>query len=205
MFVPVTRLRVLVVDDDPHVGEFLREFLSREGCKVETMSDPRAAIERLRAKDPFDILILDLLMPQMHGIEVLDHIRRVNREISIIIYTGFPSLESAQSAIGMDIAAYLKKPCSTAELRDTISRVARRKGIAVRPEDEFHVALGRRIRSHRQQQSLTLRVLGERTGMSISQLSQVERAESSASISSLFKIARALGTRVSELVDLDGF
>lgn len=205
MFEAVSSLRVLVIDDDLHVGGYLRELLTREGFKVEISPDPNAAIERLRAKDPFQVVILDLLMPDMHGLDVLGQIRRIKADIGIIIYTGFPSIETAQRAIELEVDAYLKKPSSAAELCAAITRVARRKGIALRPEDEFHVAIGQKIRNLRQKQSLPLRVLGERSGLSISQLSQIERAESSASVSSLFKIARALGTQVNELVDIEGF
>jgi ribosome-binding protein aMBF1 (putative translation factor) len=93
----------------------------------------------------------------------------------------------------------MQKPFSADELRQTIARVARKKGIVVRREDELHITIGRNIRAARKKRNLTLKEMGRRSGLSVSLLSQIERAESSASVSSLFKIATALDVRITEL------
>jgi ribosome-binding protein aMBF1 (putative translation factor) len=93
----------------------------------------------------------------------------------------------------------MQKPFSGEDMRETIARVARKKGIVVRREDELHITIGARIREERRKKQLTLKQMHKRAGLSVSLLSQIERAESSASVSSLFKIANALEVRVSEL------
>ncbi len=80
-----------------------------------------------------------------------------------------------------------------------IARIARQKGLVLREEDELHKAIGRNIRSLRKERGLTLKQMSRRTQLSVSLLSQIERAESSASVSSLFKIAAALDVRIMEL------
>ena len=65
--------------------------------------------------------------------------------------------------------------------------------------DELHITIGQRIREERRKKQLTLKQMHKRAGLSVSLLSQIERAESSASVSSLFKIANALDVRISEL------
>ena len=71
-------------------------------------------------------------------------------------------------------------------------RILKKKGLLVNPEDELHATIGRNVRSLRKSAGLTLKQISHRTGLSVSLLSQIERAESSASVSSLFKLATAL-------------
>ncbi len=195
----MSRLRVLVIDDDQSVCEYLQELLTPDGCEVVAIHDPEQALAKLKAKESFHIMILDLRMPGMNGIELLDKIRKVDKDVAVIILTAFPSLESATDAINLDVSAYMQKPFSGEEMRETIARVARKKGIVVRREDELHITIGKRIRSFRKEKSLTLKQMGRRTNLSVSLLSQIERAESSASVSSLYKIANALDVRIVDL------
>jgi DNA-binding NtrC family response regulator len=195
----VSRLRVLIIDDEAPVCEFLQELLTPDGCEVVAINDPKAGLEKLKASEKFHILILDLKMPGINGIELLEQIRKFNKDIAAIILTAFPSLDSATEAINLDVSAYMQKPFSGEEMRETIARVARKKGIVVRREDELHITIGARIRDFRKQRELTLKQMGRRTNLSVSLLSQIERAESSASVSSLYKIANALDVRIVEL------
>jgi DNA-binding NtrC family response regulator len=195
----VSRLRVLIIDDEAPVCEFLQELLTPDGCEVVACNDPKEGLEKLKAQEKFHILILDLRMPGCDGIELLEQIRKFNKDIAAIILTAFPSLDSATEAINLDVSAYMQKPFSGEEMRETIARVARKKGIVVRREDELHITIGTRIRDFRKQRELTLKQMGRRTNLSVSLLSQIERAESSASVSSLYKIANALDVRIVEL------
>jgi ribosome-binding protein aMBF1 (putative translation factor) len=93
----------------------------------------------------------------------------------------------------------VKKPVEPPVFLETVKRVLEKKGITRDPEAELHRGIGRFIREGRTRQNLTLKQLARRTGLSVSLLSQIERAESSASISSLYRIAAALRVRMSEL------
>ena len=84
-----------------------------------------------------------------------------------------------------DVSAYLRKPFSLDEFREAISRIAKKKGLILRREDELHATIGRSIRELRKARGLTLKQMARRTDLSVSLLSQIERAESSASVSSL--------------------
>ncbi|TPV95965.1 MAG: response regulator [Myxococcales bacterium FL481] len=192
-------LRVLVIDDDPSICEYLDKLLTREDCDVTTCCQPREGLQLIE-NDDYHIVILDLQMPDRPGMDLLSDIRRQDQNVAVIILTGFPTLESATNAISLDISAYMQKPFSGEEMRDTIAAVARKKGIMVRPEDELHISIGRQIRKHRKDRSMPLRVLSQRVHMSISLLSQIERAERPASISHLYRIANALEMRVVDLI-----
>ena len=194
----VAALNVLVVDDDPDVCEYLGDFLGSEGYQVKLVQDPTQTLDALRA-DEFHVVVLDLMMPKLSGIDLLGQIRAEDDDLAIIILTGYPSLETATSSIEHEVSAYIHKPFSVEEFREAIGRIARKKGLILRREDELHAAIGRSIRELRKSRGLTLKQMARRTRLSVSLLSQIERAESSASVSSLFKVATALDVKLTEL------
>jgi DNA-binding NtrC family response regulator len=192
------KLSVLVVDDDPDILEYLQDFLQAEGFEVSCISDPSLAVERIR-DEVFHLVVLDLMMPKLSGLDLLQQIRAVDDDIAVIILTGHPSLDTATASIQHDVSAYIHKPFTPAEFRDVIARIAKKKGLVLRREDELHAAIGRQIRDLRKARGLTLKQMARRTNLSVSLLSQIERAESSASVSSLFKVATALDVRLTDL------
>jgi DNA-binding NtrC family response regulator len=192
------KLSVLVVDDDEDVREYLVDFLVAEGFDVTAIGNPQVAVERIR-DEVFHLVVLDLMMPKLSGLDLLAQIRAVDDDIAVIILTGHPSLESASASIAHDVSAYIHKPVTPAEFRDAIARIAKKKGLVIRREDELHAAIGRQIRDLRKARGLTLKQMARRTNLSVSLLSQIERAESSASVSSLFKVATALDVRLTDL------
>jgi len=194
----VVQLKILVVDDDRDVCEYLSDFLNREGFQVATITDPTEALAELKQRE-YHLVVLDLKMPKMTGIDLLQQIRRVDDDVAVVILTGHPSLETATASIQHDVSAYLKKPFTSEEFREVLQRIAKKKGLILRREDELHASIGRNIRDLRKARNLTLKQMSRRTKLSVSLLSQIERAESSASVSSLFKVATALDVRLTEL------
>ncbi|ACY17646.1 response regulator [Haliangium ochraceum] len=192
------QLSILVVDDDKDVCEYLQDFLSSEGYRVSIVNDPTNALEALRQSE-YHVVVLDIMMPKLNGIDLLEQIRQSDDDIAVIILTGYPSLETATSSIEHDVSAYIRKPFTIAEFREAIQRIAKKKGLILRREDELHASIGRNIRELRKTRGLTLKQLSRRTNLSVSLLSQIERAESSASVSSLFKVATALDVPITEL------
>ncbi len=193
-----SKLSVLVVDDEQDIREYLHDFLSAEGFEVTTLADPSLAVERIR-DEVFHLVVLDLMMPKLSGLDLLAQIRSVDDDIAVIILTGHPSLDTATASIQHDVSAYINKPFAADEFRDVIARIAKKKGLVLRREDELHAAIGRQIRDLRKARGLTLKQMARRTNLSVSLLSQIERAESSASVSSLFKVATALDVRLTDL------
>jgi DNA-binding NtrC family response regulator len=194
----MSQLNILVVDDDKDVCEYLQDFLTSDGYGVTIVNDPTQALESLRRSE-YHVCILDLMMPKLSGIDLLGQIRKADDDIAVVILTGYPSLETATASIEHDVSAYIRKPFSIDEFRETLSRIAKKKGLVLRKEDELHLTIGRNIREMRKDRGLTLKQMSRRTKLSVSLLSQIERAESSASVSSLFKVATALDVRLVEL------
>jgi two-component system, OmpR family, response regulator len=193
-------LSVLVVDDDADVREYLQDFLQGEGFRVETIGNPLLVVDRIR-DEVFHLVVLDLMMPKLSGLELLSKIRDVDSDIAVIILTGFPSLETATSSIQHDIVAYIQKPFVAQDFRSAIARVARRKGIAMNREEELVLSIGQQVRELRRVKGLTLRQVARRTNLSVSLISQVERAEAACSIATLYKLAVALEVTVEYLIE----
>ena len=190
-------VRILVVDDDKATCEYMSDLLSLEGFKVETLSDPTETVPRLR-EGKHHMVLLDLMMPGISGLQVLEKIREYDKNIATMILTGYPTLETAGDAMKLEACDYIKKPFEVDEFRRAIRAALEKRGIILSPEEDLHRTIGRIIRSSREEQGLKLRHLASRTGLSVSLLSQIERAESSASVSSLFKIAAALNRKLSD-------
>ena len=130
---------------------------------------------------------------------MLAQIRAVDDDIAVIILTGYPSLDTATASIQHDISAYIHKPFTPADFREVIARIAKKKASCCGARTRLHAAIGRQIRDLRKARGLTLKQMARRTNLSVSLLSQIERAESSASVSSLFKVATALDVRLTDL------
>ncbi len=198
MPIEVPSVRILIVDDDKAICDFMQSLLEKDGFIVKTLGDPTLVEDEVRQGD-YHVMILDLMMPKMDGIEVLKKIRAVDSDIAVIIFTAHPNLDSAVASMKLDAVDYIKKPFNVDEFREVLARVMKKKGLARTPEEQLHKIIGDTIRTMRKEKELTLKQMSRRTGLSISLLSQIERAESSPSISSLYKIAIALDSKIQDL------
>ena len=198
MPIEVPSVRILIVDDDKAICDYMQTLLEKDGFVVKTVSDPTLVEDEVRAGD-YHVMILDLMMPKLDGIEVLKRVRAVDSDIAVVIFTAHPNLDSAVASMKLDAVDYLKKPFNVDEFRDVLARVMKKKGLARTPEEQLHKIIGDTIRTMRKEKELTLKQMSRRTGLSISLLSQIERAESSPSISSLYKIAIALDSKIQDL------
>lgn len=193
-------INILVIDDDKDVCEFLKKFLSEDGYNINTLAKPARALDRIKEKT-YHLIILDLKMPHIKGEDLLTEIRKVSPDISVIILTAHPSVDSAVQTMKNNAFDYIKKPFKVDELRGTIRNALRAKMLLTEPDDEVNIKIGRKVRGLRNERRLTIKELAERANLSISLISQIERAESAGSISTLNKIAIALNTELREFFE----
>ncbi len=192
------QLRILVVDDEQDLIDYLTLLLTREGFEVAGVTDPTKVVETLKARE-YHLVILDMMMPGMTGTEVFEQIRKHDRDIAVIVSTAYPNVDTAVHSLKHQASDYVRKPFEPEAFLATVTAALARKGLTIDPEAKLHQAIGEAVRGARKSQDLTLKQLARRTGLSVSLLSQIERAESSASISSLYKIANALGLKMADL------
>ena len=195
---PVQPVRVLVIDDDAAIRELLETVLQKDGYEVHTLDDSTRADTKVR-EGKYHLVLLDIMMPNQDGLETLKRIRKIDRDLAVVMITGYPSLDTAVQSMKLDALDYLRKPFTVDDLRTVVERVLKKKGLSRTPEEQLHRVIGETIRNLRKERNLTLKQMAKRTGLSVSLLSQIERAESSASISSLYKIAVALDARIQDL------
>jgi len=191
-------IRILVVDDDQDSVDLVEKILKKDGYRVVPLTDGRKVDEELRKND-IHLAIIDLKMPEVSGLDVVQTIKHHDSDCAVILMTGYATLDSAVSALRGGVVDYLRKPVREDELLGAVRRALAAKGLALLPEEELHRNIGSAIRDLRKKRTLTLKQLAKRTGLSVSLLSQIERAESSASVTSLYKIAHALKIRLPEL------
>ncbi len=109
------KARILVVDDEEIVRDSLAGWLREDGYSVETAPDGKAAIERIRA-EPWAVLLVDLKMPGIDGLEVLEEAKKIQPEASVIIMTAYATVDTAVQAMKMGAYDYLVKPFEPEEL-----------------------------------------------------------------------------------------
>lgn len=192
---PKRKLRIMVIDDDADLCDYLTELLSEEGYEVESFQSPNAAIDRLKNK-VFHIILLDLKMAEMNGVDALAKIRKFDSDICVIILTAYPTVDTAVETMKHDAFDYIKKPFDSKELLQVIDRAVQAKGLIVDISKKVCKEIGSRVKEIRKKKNLTLKQLANRAGLSVSLISQIERAESAASISTLTKVSAALNTRM---------
>lgn len=112
---------ILVVDDEPVARQSLTDILKLEGYLVNSAPNGQAAVEYIRTH-PVDLMIVDLRMPGMDGLEVVQVVNQVSPETEVILLTAFGSTESAVQALRLRIHDYLLKPASPAQIIASVKK-----------------------------------------------------------------------------------
>ncbi|HLG93409.1 MAG TPA: response regulator [candidate division Zixibacteria bacterium] len=112
---------VLVVDDELLIRDLLYDFFLEKGYKVSVADSGSVALDKL-GKQSFDVLLVDLKMPAMDGIEFIKEVRRKKIDTPVVIITGFPSLETALDALRQRVHDYIIKPFNINQLFATVRR-----------------------------------------------------------------------------------
>jgi DNA-binding NtrC family response regulator len=114
-------IRVLIAEDEEHLGAILEHFLRGRGYAVTMCRDGRAALTELHAV-PYDVALIDIVMPQMDGLEVLRHLQNEPAPPEVIIITGNGTIDTAITAIKLGAYDYISKPYRMAEIDVMVRR-----------------------------------------------------------------------------------
>src|SRR4030042_5703076 len=119
-------LKILVVEDDPQVQEFMSTILEFEGCKNDSAFTGPDAIDFIKNTD-YDLVFLDLEIPEIHGLDVLSKIKSIHAVTKSVILTGFASKESAIRALKEGAYDFIEKPFSIHQITRIVQNVQEEK------------------------------------------------------------------------------
>lgn len=131
--------KILVVDDDKDTCHTLGEILSEEGYQTFSALSGRSALNTLKKKKP-DLVLLDIKMPKMDGIEVLQRIKKIDRDIVVVMITAYGALDTAKDAMRLGAYDYVTKPFDLnlikAVIRDALSEKKPKRVVKRRRRDK---------------------------------------------------------------------
>ena len=191
---------VAVLDDDADFRTYIEDFLNDEGLySVRTFERPELLYEAAAERRP-DIVLLDMKMGRDMGDAVLEQLLARYPGLCVIIVTGYPSLEDMRATFRLKVFDYLAKPFSLAQLRQTLANAIQQFGLGRSLQDRLREKLGHRIRILRAERDWSLKDLAASSGLSVSQISSIERGANLPSIESLLAISRAFGLKPSAIL-----
>jgi len=135
--------RILVVDDEEIILDLFREVLEAEGYRVWTACNGEEAIEKVKTM-PFDLILSDMKMPGIDGLELLERGKEIDPEIDVIIITGYASVETAVKAMRLGAADYLTKPLNNELIKIIIAKTLEKREVQrVAKEAQYYKELSR--------------------------------------------------------------
>lgn len=136
--------RILVVDDSENTRTIIQRNLSNKGYKVFTTADVNNAIQILNSIH-IDLVITDLKMPKVSGLDLIKHVRENNKDSEVIMITGYPSIESAVEAVKIGAQDYLTKPFTDEELFAAVKKAFDKLEFTRKIKSQSGVELGKRF------------------------------------------------------------
>ena len=118
------KLKIMVIDDENIVGKRLKPALEKTGDIVETFEEGEKALARFD-EEPFDIVVSDIRMEKIDGIEILERIQAKSSHTKVIIITGYATVEVAREALSKGAFDFIAKPFKPADLRAIIARASK--------------------------------------------------------------------------------
>src|SRR5688572_15304627 len=135
--------RVLIVDDEQSICDVLSISLRKEGYEVAAETNPRRALDKLK-RERFDLVLQDLKMPEMDGIDLLREIKKIRDETVVVIMTAYSTWDRAVEAMRLGAYDYIKKPFDTQiDIKGTISRALHSRDQQLQFAKSFDEMLGR--------------------------------------------------------------
>ena len=117
--VTTQQIKILIVDDEKAVADILKDCISDKGRSIDICYDGLDGIDRIQ-KDLYDLIIVDLVMPKVGGLDVLKYAKKTNPDVLVIIITGYASIETAIMAVKEGAYDYIRKPCKLEEIRISV-------------------------------------------------------------------------------------
>ena len=131
-------IKVLLVDDEPHFVKLLAERLAGRGFNVETAGGGSEAIERAKGES-YDAIVLDLLMPEMDGLETLKQLKEINPDLQVILLTGHGTIDKGVEAMKLGAMDFVEKPADFQELLEKIKKAKDKRMLLIEKRHEERI------------------------------------------------------------------
>ncbi|MBD3367426.1 MAG: diguanylate cyclase [Candidatus Eisenbacteria bacterium] len=139
-----TRPRILIVDDEEIMRQFLREVLADQGYDIDLASSGREAVEMLE-KGQYELVITDIVMPELDGLGVVAAAKGLNYDVDVIVMTGYASMETAVESMKLGARDYITKPFNIDQIRIIVENTLKERTIKQQAaEGEFYKELSRK-------------------------------------------------------------
>lgn len=190
------REQIVVIDDDPLVLNLLSRIVGEEGYACTPFQSAREALRQLDQIVPI-LVLLDIRMPEMNGLEFLKELRKSHSTLPVMIMTGYADQDVFRQTLQYRVADFLAKPFDPDVVREALRKVLGRDDAFA---DQFLETVAHRLREARLSLGLKQSEVATRCGMSTSQVSQIELRQSSPSVTTLLKLCKSLNLTMTELV-----
>jgi diguanylate cyclase (GGDEF)-like protein len=138
------RPRILIVDDEEIMREFLREVLADQGYTIDLACSGREAVEKLEG-DQYELVITDIVMPELDGLGVVAAAKGLNYDVDVIVMTGYASMETAVESMKLGARDYITKPFNIDQIRIIVANTLKERSIKRQAaEGEFYKELSRK-------------------------------------------------------------
>ncbi len=122
------KAKIIVIDDEESMCKFMQIMLKKEGYEVTSTQSSKDALEKIKNSN-FDLVIADLMMPELNGLELLSKVKSIDRDLSFIVMTAYASVDTAIEALKKGAFDYIAKPFKVDELKITIKKSLEQKRI----------------------------------------------------------------------------
>ncbi len=124
-----TDFKILVVDDEESMRDALKQLLKREGYTVDVAENAAEAIKKFK-KENHDLVVSDIMMPEIDGIELLKRLKKISQDVIVILITGYASIDSAVQAIKIGAEDYFTKPFKNVEILKVVDRIYKNQSLS---------------------------------------------------------------------------
>lgn len=130
--------RILVVDDEETIRNLLAEKLLDMGYKCEKAADGAECLEKFKNDNLYDVILLDIQMPRLNGIETLKHLKNINPDISVVIISASRDIEDVRSALKLGAYDFIFKPFNIFDVESVVERAVERSNLLKQNRDYQH-------------------------------------------------------------------
>lgn len=123
---PPPKPTILIADDEPEIVKFFCNIFSKEGYRVINAQNGRNVLKRIKKGD-IDLVILDVVMPDMNGIKVLRELRKITPKVAVILLSAYGTLHTAKEAMLLGAQDYITKPFDIDFMKDAIKQALRKR------------------------------------------------------------------------------